>query len=172
MFFLINLQARCPLNGSIISIVMGSISAMPPMEPTLCMACKNTALCVLFRPGWLVLHSSLDGLELGRTFLESLRFHSSQCAVFLSHSAYVETSESWLSTNGSQMHCLRSCSSSGVARLLSSRGGSSAVSIRVHPSVDGCSSARTGACCVESEPQANQRCATGPHPWPMAGSDW
>ena len=45
MFFLINLQARCPLNGSIISLVMGSISAMPPMEPpTLCMACKNTAL--------------------------------------------------------------------------------------------------------------------------------
>jgi hypothetical protein len=55
---------------------------------------------------------------------------------FFSHSAYVETSESWLSIHGSQMRLLRSFVFTGIARFLSSRGGSSAVSGPAHPSID------------------------------------
>ena len=149
---------------------MDSTFAMPPMEPTSRMACMNSFASRSGQDGWFF-NPGLMGWSLSSAFSKSLRFHLPQCAVFFSHSAYVETSESWLSTHGSQMHFLPCWSSSGDARLLSSRGGSSAVAIPVHPSVDGCSSARTGASCVGSGPKANQCCATGPDPWLMAGSD-
>ena len=119
---------------SIISMVMGSTSATSPMEPTSCMACKNSFASFSGQDGWFFIPVLMSWC-LRSTCLKSLRFHSSQCAVF-SHSAYVETSESWLSIHGSQMHYLRYWASSGVARLLSSRGSSSAVSIPSNRSVD------------------------------------
>jgi hypothetical protein len=58
------------LMDSIISIVMGSISAMPPMESTLCMACKNSFASSSGQDG---AHSGVDELALEEHISEILK---------------------------------------------------------------------------------------------------
>ena len=112
------------------------------------------------------------GWSFSSTFLKLLRFHSSQCAVF-SHSAYVETSESWLSIHGSQMHYLRCWASSGVARLLCSRGSSSAVSIPSNRSVEAVRSPEQGRVVLDLGRRqiSVQRQGQTLGPWPVAIGD-
>ena len=152
-------------------MVMGSTSAMPPMEPTSCMACKNSFASSSGQDGWFFI-PVLMGWRLSSTFLKSLRFHSSQCAVFFSHSAYVETSESWLSIHGSQMH---SCVAGlPVALLASSLLVAAPALSRSHP-IEVSMAVRSpeqGRVVLDLGRRQISVQTPGSDPWPMAGSDW